>query len=161
MRLPAFDDYRGGGLHIRFVSNPRKPGGAYGVAAHVAALTRLYGSAPHPARHASICPPPAASALAVAARIRPVRRLCRVRGGASPTRAAPERCSRGHPSRRSGRLALRSCRRLAALCADLSDNSGHHWNQFFDNHLGFYVGRSDTLAACLLRDGVPFFTGQV
>ena len=86
VRLPRFDDYRGGGLRLRFVSNPLKPGGDHGVAAHVAAVTTLYG--------------------------------------------------------------------------DLSNNSGHHWNQFFDNHLGFYVGRSDELAASLLRDGVPFFTGQ-
>ena len=86
VRLPSFADYRGGGLRVRFVSNPRKPGGAHGVAAHVAALTTLYGN--------------------------------------------------------------------------LSDNSGHHWNQFFDNHLGFYVGRSDVLAAQLLRDAVPFFTGN-
>ena len=33
VQLPHFDDYRGGGLRLRFVSNPRKPGGAYGVAA--------------------------------------------------------------------------------------------------------------------------------
>ena len=87
MRLPSFADYRGGGLRVRFVSNPRKPGGTHGVAAHVAALTALYGN--------------------------------------------------------------------------LSDNSGHHWNQFFDNHLGFYVPRMGELPRRLLDDGVPFFTGLV
>jgi len=86
VRLPHHDDYRGGGLLLRFVTNPRKPGGAYDIAAHDAAMRLLFG--------------------------------------------------------------------------DLSNNSGHHWNQFFDDHLGFYARSSSELAADLLRDGVPFFTGQ-
>jgi len=86
VRLPLHSDFRGGGLELRFVSNPRKAGGAYDIAAHVDAMARLYGN--------------------------------------------------------------------------LSDNSGHHWNQFFDNHLGFYAHPSDQIATALLRDGVPFFTGQ-
>ena len=88
MVLPSFPDFRGGGLRLRLVHNPRKPaGGAYDIAAHVAAMRTLYGN--------------------------------------------------------------------------LSDNSGHHWNQFFDSHLGFYVPRSDLVVANFLADGVPFFTGQV
>jgi hypothetical protein len=65
VRMPSFEDFRGGGLLFTFVTNPLKPGGDYNISRHVAALTKLYGN--------------------------------------------------------------------------LSDNSGHHWNQFFDNHLGFYV----------------------
>lgn len=86
VRLPHHRDYRGGGLILRFVHNPRKPGGKYDVAAHVAAMSRLFGN--------------------------------------------------------------------------LSDNTGHHWNQFFDSHLGFYARPSSDIARDLLRDGVPFFTGQ-
>ena len=87
VKLPMHTDYRGGGLVLRFVSNPRKPsGGSYGISAHVAAMKVLFGN--------------------------------------------------------------------------LSINSGHHWNQFFDSHLGFYARPSSELAMDLLRDGVPFFTGQ-
>ena len=32
--------------------------------------------------------------------------------------------------------------------------------RFFDNHLGFYGRPSSEMAQDLLRDGVPFFTGQ-
>eukprot|EP00947_MAST-08B_sp_MAST-8B-sp1_P001793 g1793.t1 len=45
------------------------------------------------------------------------------------------------------------------LYGNLSDNTGHHWNQFFDSHLGFYVEDMNTLPRRLLADGVPFFTG--
>lgn len=86
VRLPQHGDFRGGGLELHFVSNPRKPAGSYDIAAHVAAMATLFGN--------------------------------------------------------------------------LSDNSGHHWNQYFDNHLGFYARPSDTIVEELLRDGVPFFTGQ-
>ena len=48
---------------------------------------------------------------------------------------------------------------MAVLYGNLSDNSGHHWNQFFDDHLGFYVSGDEGLARRLLRDRVPFFTG--
>ena len=86
VRLPLHHDYRGGGLTLRFVRNPHKPGGKYDIAAHVAAMHVLYGN--------------------------------------------------------------------------LSVNTGHHWNQFFDSHLGFYPPNSQELARSLLRDRVPFFTGQ-
>ena len=49
---------------------------------------------------------------------------------------------------------------MKVLFGDLSDNSGHHWNQFFDSHLGFYARPSGEMVAEFLRDGVPFFTGQ-
>ena len=49
---------------------------------------------------------------------------------------------------------------MRALFGNLANNSGHHWNQFFDSHLGFYARPSDDIARDLLRDGVPFFTGQ-
>ena len=49
---------------------------------------------------------------------------------------------------------------MRALYGNLSDNRGHHWNQFFDSHLGFYARPSSDIARDLLRDGVPFFTGQ-
>jgi len=93
VKLPKFSDYRGGGMEISFVFNPRKKCGAplpetgqcYGVEAHVAAMKRLYGN--------------------------------------------------------------------------LSDNTGHHWNQFFDAHLGFYVPRfGRPLAEQLIEERVPFFT---
>jgi hypothetical protein len=48
---------------------------------------------------------------------------------------------------------------MGVLYGNLSDNSGHQWNQFFDNHLGFYVDDSAVLAQALITDGVPFFTG--
>jgi hypothetical protein len=86
VRLPHHADYRGGGLLLRFVYNARKPGGAYDIAAHVAAMGILFGN--------------------------------------------------------------------------LSSNTGHHWNQFFDSHLGFYAKPSSQIATELLRDEVPFFTGQ-
>ena len=44
VRLPRHADFRGGGLELRFVSNPRKPGGAYDTAAHTAAMTLLFGN---------------------------------------------------------------------------------------------------------------------
>ena len=44
VRLPHHADYRGGGLVLRFVSNPRKPGGAYDIARHAAAMRVLYGN---------------------------------------------------------------------------------------------------------------------
>ena len=77
---------------------------------------------------------------------------------------------------------------MGVLYGDLSDNTGHHWNQFFDSHLyalrlehsgppactraltgphlcpacrrGFYGRPSSEIATDLLADGVPFFTGQ-
>jgi hypothetical protein len=65
VRMPSFDDFRGGGLYFSFVTNPLKPGGSYNISQHVKALTLLYGN--------------------------------------------------------------------------LSDNQHHDWNQYFDNHLGFYI----------------------
>ena len=50
-------------------------------------------------------------------------------------------------------------RSMRALYGNLSDNSGHHWNQYFDSHLGFYVTGMDELARRLIADAVPFFTG--
>ena len=44
VRLPHHDDFRGGGLELRFVSNPRKAGGVYDISAHVDAMSRLYGN---------------------------------------------------------------------------------------------------------------------
>eukprot|EP00929_Paragymnodinium_shiwhaense_P063389 TRINITY_DN31666_c2_g1_i1.p1 TRINITY_DN31666_c2_g1~~TRINITY_DN31666_c2_g1_i1.p1 ORF type:complete len:671 (-),score=73.42 TRINITY_DN31666_c2_g1_i1:120-2045(-) len=82
---PSFDDYRGGGLRVSFVHNPKKPGGQYDIAAFVKSMTVLYGN--------------------------------------------------------------------------LSNNSGHHWNQFFDSHLGFYVPDVVGMVTAFMRDGVPFFTG--
>ena len=53
VRLPFHSDYRGGGLLLRFVSDPRKPGGSYDIARHVEAMGVLYGDlsgmpSPHP-----------------------------------------------------------------------------------------------------------------
>ena len=44
MRLPKHADFRGGGLLVRFVSNPLKQGGRYDIAAHVEAMRVLYGA---------------------------------------------------------------------------------------------------------------------
>ena len=43
-RLARFDDFRGGGLALRFVRNPRKPGGDYGVAELVASMRVAFGN---------------------------------------------------------------------------------------------------------------------
>jgi len=48
---------------------------------------------------------------------------------------------------------------MKRLYGNLSDNTGHHWNQFFDAHLGFYVPRfGRPLAEQLIEERVPFFT---
>eukprot|EP00931_Biecheleriopsis_adriatica_P116167 TRINITY_DN91847_c0_g1_i1.p1 TRINITY_DN91847_c0_g1~~TRINITY_DN91847_c0_g1_i1.p1 ORF type:complete len:671 (-),score=57.20 TRINITY_DN91847_c0_g1_i1:19-1974(-) len=86
VRYPQFNDFRGGGLHVRFVRNSRKPGGQYDIPAYVESMKHLYGN--------------------------------------------------------------------------LSDNSKHHWNQFFDSHLGFYPADKVGMADALLQDGVPFFSDQ-
>lgn len=84
VRLPRFDDYRGGGMVLRFARRPTPSAGGYGVAEFV--------------------------------------------------------------------------RSMEALAGNLSDNSGYQWNQFFDNHLGFFVRGQAALAERLLRDGIPFWT---
>lgn len=86
VKYPYHDDLRGGGLHIRFVQNTRKPGGHYDIRAFVESMAHLFGN--------------------------------------------------------------------------LSNNSGHHWNQFFDAHLGFYPANKIAMADAFLRDGVPFFSDQ-
>lgn len=85
IRLPSFDDFRGGGLVLRFARSAGSPGGWYDVPAFVQSMSVLAGN--------------------------------------------------------------------------LSDNTRYQWNQFFDNHLGFYVRGQSKLAARLLGDGVPFWTG--
>uniref|UniRef100_A0A7S4Q8B7 Uncharacterized protein n=1 Tax=Alexandrium monilatum TaxID=311494 RepID=A0A7S4Q8B7_9DINO len=42
--LPALGDVRGGGLHLKFVNNPGKPGGPYGVADFVRSMGVLFGN---------------------------------------------------------------------------------------------------------------------
>lgn len=44
VRMPLFQDWRGGGLYLSFVSNPYKPGGSYDVQEHVKSMGILYGN---------------------------------------------------------------------------------------------------------------------
>jgi len=66
-----------------------------------------------------------------------------------------------NPRKRGGRYDIAAhARAMSALFGNLSHNGGHHWNQFFDSHLGFYSRPSSDTARDFLLDGVPFFTGQ-
>lgn len=51
VQLPRFDDWRGNGLRLTFVFNPRKFGGSYDVASHVKAMHVLYGNLSDNAEH--------------------------------------------------------------------------------------------------------------
>ena len=129
VRLPTHGDYRGGGLVLRFVSNPRKHGGDYDIAAHVSAMHVLFGNLSDNRHHQ--CMPP---------EIEPGRHSNPGGKGAMPAGSR-----RGFLSRQRS-----SADSASAYFAPPRLRS---WNQFFDSHLGFYARPSDEIARDLLRDG--------